>query len=226
MTFSDLPATTGSYVLLLTIDAPAVLDMPRLGKVQLDAGQYAYVGSAHGPGGLRARVGRHLRVDKPLHWHIDYLTAAIRVVHVVALASAARLECTWAKRLLALNGASVPVPGFGSSDCRNRCPAHLIRLPDGLNLAEVEEALLVEHGAEADQRTPARRYRPGLARRHQRRRRRGGRARSADLRGSDGAAAGASPTPGRRRSGSALVGRACFSSRSAVLRPAPSWCHA
>ena len=153
MTFSDLPATTGSYVLLLTIDAPAVLEMPRLGKVQLDAGQYAYVGSAHGPGGLRARVGRHLRVDKPRHWHIDYLTAAIRVVHVVALVSAARLECTWANRLLTLNGANVPVPGFGSSDCRNRCPAHLIRLPDGLNLAEVEEALLVEHGAEADQRT-------------------------------------------------------------------------
>ena len=128
--------------------------MPRLGQVTLAAGQYAYVGSAHGPGGLRARVGRHLRADKPLHWHIDYLTAAIPVVHVVALASTARLECTWAKRLLVLNGAAVPAPGFGSSDCRNRCPAHLIRLPDGLNLAEVEEALLVAHVSEADQRTP------------------------------------------------------------------------
>ena len=138
MTLPDLPAAPGAYVLLLTADAPVVLNMPRFGKLTLAAGQYAYVGSAHGPGGLRARVGRHLRVEKPLHWHIDYLTAAVPVVHVVTLAvtDGARLECTWAKRLLALNGASAPAPGFGSSDCRNRCPAHLVRLPDGLKPAE------------------------------------------------------------------------------------------
>ena len=60
MTLPDLPATPGAYVLLLTADTPVVLNMPRFGKLTLAAGQYAYVGSAHGPGGLRARVGRHL----------------------------------------------------------------------------------------------------------------------------------------------------------------------
>ena len=81
-------------------------------KITLTAGQYAYVGSAHGPGGLRARVGRHLRTEKSLQWHIDYLTAALPVMHVitVAVTNGARLECTWVKRLLALNGASAPAP--------------------------------------------------------------------------------------------------------------------
>jgi Uri superfamily endonuclease/HEAT repeat protein len=145
MTLPDLPATPGTYALLLTANAPVALDMPRLGKVTLAAGQYAYVGSAHGPGGLRARVGRHLRAEKSPHWHIDYLTAALPVEHVVAVVfDSARLECVWAKRLLALTGASAPVPGFGSSDCRSGCPTHLVRLPDGLSLTEVEDILVVK----------------------------------------------------------------------------------
>jgi Uri superfamily endonuclease len=151
MTLSDLPATPGSYALLLKVDAPLLLDMPRQGKVTLAAGQYAYVGSAHGPGGLRARVGRHLRAAKPLHWHIDYLTAAAPVVHVVAVASTARLECSWVKRLLALSEASAPAPAFGSSDCRSGCPAHLVRLPDGLKLSQLEEALVMELGSKVSQ---------------------------------------------------------------------------
>jgi len=142
MTLPELPALPGTYVLLLTANATVILNMPRRGQVALPAGQYAYVGSAHGPGGLRARVGRHLRAEKPLHWHIDQLTAVLPVAHVVTITGAAKLECGWTKRLLALNGASAPAPGFGSADCRNACPAHLVRLPDGLNLAEVEEALV------------------------------------------------------------------------------------
>jgi Uri superfamily endonuclease len=156
MTLPDLPAVPGAYVLLLTAYAPVVLNMPRFGKLTLAAGQYAYVGSAHGPGGLKARVGRHLRAEKPLHWHIDYLTAALPARHVVAVVvtNGARLECTWVKRLLALNGASAPAPDFGSSDCRNGCPAHLVRLPDGLKPAELEEVLVVGTGSDDPQRTP------------------------------------------------------------------------
>ena len=145
MTLTDLPAAPGTYVLLLTANAPIVLNMPRFGKITLTAGQYAYVGSAHGPGGLRARVGRHLRTEKPLQWHIDYLTAALPVKHMitVVVTDGARLECTWVKRLLGLKGASAPAPGFGSSDCRDGCTAHLVRLPDSLWPAELEEILVV-----------------------------------------------------------------------------------
>jgi Uri superfamily endonuclease len=156
MTLPDLPATPGAYVLLLTANAPVVLNTPRFGKLTLAAGHYAYVGSAHGPGGLRARVGRHLRAVKPLHWHIDYLTAALPARHVitVVVTDGARLECTWVKRLLALPGASAPAPGFGSSDCRNGCPAHLIRLPDGLKPAKLEEILVVANGPDDHQCAP------------------------------------------------------------------------
>jgi Uri superfamily endonuclease len=39
-----------------------------------------------------------------------------------------RRECAWAAGLARMDGASLPVPGFGASDCR--CPAHLIHFPD------------------------------------------------------------------------------------------------
>lgn len=141
MNLPDLPAARGTYTLILQAEAPTALIIGRLGTVLLAPGLYAYVGSARGPGGLRARVHRHLRSGKRLHWHVDYLTAALPVVHVIAAAADARLECAWLQRLLHLNGASAPIPGFGSSDCRDRCPAHLVRLPDSVGLDEIEGLL-------------------------------------------------------------------------------------
>jgi hypothetical protein len=44
-------------------------------------------------------------------------------------------ECDLLDRLLKAPGAVVPVPGFGSSDCRT-CPAHLVALPAGFDLDE------------------------------------------------------------------------------------------
>ena len=89
------------------------------------------------------------RAKKPLHWHIDYLTAALPIVDVVAAAGKARLECIWVKRLISLDGTSVPAPGFGSSDCQNGCRAHLVRLPDDLKSTQLEEILSVEYGLES-----------------------------------------------------------------------------
>jgi Uri superfamily endonuclease len=45
-------------------------------------GFYAYTGSAFGPGGLRARIGRHLSSTPVIHWHIDYLQQKTAVVEV------------------------------------------------------------------------------------------------------------------------------------------------
>ena len=154
MNLSGLPAAPGTYVLIVKADAPIVLSMPRLGSVTLSAGLYGYVGSAHGPGGLRARVSRHLRIGKPLHWHIDYLTAALAVVCVIAVEASADLECTWVRRLIGLRGASVPAVGFGSSDCRAHCPAHLVRLPDDLKPIELEGILSVGQRSAATLRAP------------------------------------------------------------------------
>lgn len=114
-------------------------------------GRYIYAGSALGPGGLRARLRRHLKRDKPQHWHIDALTAVLPVVRVFIAAGQARLECIWASRIAGLPGAAVPWPGFGNSDCRSGCRAHLIRLPDRGGW-EDEIAMIVGENAQAETR--------------------------------------------------------------------------
>ncbi len=67
----NLPGRAGTYILLVHLTCPAVLSVGRLGTYPLPAGMYAYCGSARGAGGLRARINRHLRLEKPIHWHID-----------------------------------------------------------------------------------------------------------------------------------------------------------
>jgi len=109
---------------------PVTLRIGRLGTHEFPAGYYAYAGSALGPGGLAARVGRHLRREKRLHWHIDYLLEAAEVVDVRVEPGSERRECEWARRLLAAGGAVV-APGFGASDCR--CATHLVFLGNNLD---------------------------------------------------------------------------------------------
>jgi Uri superfamily endonuclease len=115
----------GTYVLVIQMVQDTDLQVGRLGVVAFPKGYYCYVGSARGPGGWRARLARHLRQRKKPHWHIDYLLRQALVVETWSAPCAARLECTWGRALLQLPGTTVPVRGFGSSDCR--CPAHLVR---------------------------------------------------------------------------------------------------
>jgi len=122
-----LPVSAGTYALWFWLTAPLTLSVGRLGQVGLEPGLVVYVGSARGPGGLRARVGRHLRADGRLHWHIDALTAQVPATAVWYTQGAQRLECRWAAQLLTVPEATLPVTGFGASDCS--CPAHLLTLP-------------------------------------------------------------------------------------------------
>lgn len=130
----SFPVAPGAYLLLVELAAPLALGIPRLGAATLAPGRYAYGGSAYGPGGLRARLGHHLRRDKAPRWHVDRLTAAGRVIGVCAVPGGR--ECALVRDLLKLPGTSVPVPGFGSSDCRS-CPAHLVMLPEGFDLGNL-----------------------------------------------------------------------------------------
>ena len=98
----------------------------KLGSFALPAGYYLYVGSAQGTGGLSARLARHRRRDKKLHWHIDYLLEHAQLVEVWSAASTDKLECLWAQAARELPDSQIPVPGFGASDCY--CPSHLIYL--------------------------------------------------------------------------------------------------
>ncbi len=114
----------GTYILWLYLPAGQVMRIGRLGMVSLPAGCYAYVGSARGAGGVRARVERHLRSDKRIRWHIDYLLPAAVVQAVWAEFDAKREECEWAELLVQCGGARRIVPGFGASDCQ--CAGHLL----------------------------------------------------------------------------------------------------
>lgn len=114
----------GSYVLVARLSRESLVPVGRLGMFTFEPGFHCYSGSAMGPGGLDARLARHLRCHKKAHWHVDYLLQHAVVVEMWKAYSTRRLECLFAQALTTMSGARVPVPGFGSSDCD--CPAHLV----------------------------------------------------------------------------------------------------
>ena len=81
------------------------------------------MGSALGPGGLAARLRHHLRMAKRPHWHIDHLRQKLAIGEIWYVRGKERHEHHWASRLEDLEVATVPIKGFGSSDCD--CPSHL-----------------------------------------------------------------------------------------------------
>jgi Uri superfamily endonuclease len=91
-------------------------------------GFYVYVGSALGPGGVAGRVRHHEgRAARP-HWHVDYLRAHARLGEVWYAYGPRRREHAWAALVGGLPGASVPLRGFGASDCG--CESHLYRFAE------------------------------------------------------------------------------------------------
>lgn len=117
-----LPTDRGTYVLLLRCSSSRTVRVGRLGSVRLRPGYYLYVGSAFGPGGLRARIDHHRHGPVRLHWHIDHLR---RYTHLDCAwyRCGERCEHDWAARIGNLPGAATVILGFGSSDCQ--CDTHL-----------------------------------------------------------------------------------------------------
>jgi Uri superfamily endonuclease len=123
---SDALHVKGVYILHLSIKTKTSAKVGRLGRVVFAAGYYAYVGSAFGPGGLSARLAHHLRRATSPHWHMDFLRPHGVVDKIWWSRAAPASEHLWARALMRLRGARMPVRGFGSSDCR--CDSHLIHL--------------------------------------------------------------------------------------------------
>lgn len=115
------PAQPGTYALVLRCQKTVNTRVGRLGTVALRPGYYIYVGSALGPGGLRARVARHRRRDKKRHWHVDYLRRHTTFVDTWHLADGCNHEHEWAAALA--ERYDIAHPRFGASDCR--CAGHL-----------------------------------------------------------------------------------------------------
>lgn len=121
----NLPPARGSYALLMNNPVDASLRVGKLGWVNFPAGYYVYFGSAKGSGGIRGRVGRHLRSEKKAHWHIDAVLHVMRVIAVGYVEGEEPFECIWSRRASDEWEWGVPAAGLGASDCRAGCPAHL-----------------------------------------------------------------------------------------------------
>ena len=119
MTDSTLALRT--YQLIIEVRAAVQVSVGGLGTYDFPAGRYVYTGSALR--NFEARITRHLSSIKKMHWHIDYLLAAPGV-RVLEVRRSVKEECAVNR----LTCGTVPVPGFGASDCRAGCGSHLKRL--------------------------------------------------------------------------------------------------
>lgn len=107
-----------SYQLIILLRQHCQIQVGALGQFGFEAGYYVYSGSAKR--NLEARLARHCRKNKPLRWHIDYLTS-LPQAEVIETRTFAADECQ-------LNQAcpgTIIAPGFGASDCKAGCGAHL-----------------------------------------------------------------------------------------------------
>lgn len=112
----------GSYLLLMELKNTETIPVGKLGKIDFKKGFYIYAGSALN--GLDQRIQRHLRKQKKMHWHIDYLLSHAKIVNVFYKQSEVKEECFIAKTL---EKELFILSGFGSSDCL--CKSHLFYGP-------------------------------------------------------------------------------------------------
>lgn len=136
----------GVYALVLEIPRGKKLSIGRR-RFEIPQGTCVYCGSARGPGGVEARVARHLRLFSGgrairEHWHIDRLLVIASSVTVVSAYFGESMECTLAKALE--SHGMIPVTGFGNTDCRSGCRSHLLhtQLSEGETVHEVVVAIL------------------------------------------------------------------------------------
>lgn len=115
-----------TYQLLIHLERPRTITVGRLGRHRFPAGYYVYTGSARR--NMKARLQRHLRTDKKLRWHIDYLLACPDA-QIVDVALFEENECTCNQ---AVPGQPL-APRFGASDCRRGCGSHLLFVGSGVD---------------------------------------------------------------------------------------------
>lgn len=107
-----------TYQLHICLSKPTTITIGKLGVFTFPAGEYIYTGSARR--NIESRIARHLRHEKRLRWHIDYLLAdpasTITQVEISDIP-----EC----QLNRNTTGEVIVAKFGASDCKKGCVSHL-----------------------------------------------------------------------------------------------------
>ena len=108
----------GSYILIIELKYNSIIPIGKNKERRFCKGYYIYVGSALN--GLSQRIQRHMRKQKKIHWHIDYLLKHARIINVFYKKSTIREECNIARKLERI---LILIPDFGNSDCN--CRSHL-----------------------------------------------------------------------------------------------------
>lgn len=114
----------GDYMVVLFLHEDKDIAIGAKGRIHFAKGYYVYVGSAKK--NLAARLARHKRKRKKMHWHIDYLRKEADVTATIPIRTADDLE----HALAAAVGKIAPwqIPSFGCTDCT--CPSHLFGFHD------------------------------------------------------------------------------------------------
>jgi len=110
---------SGVYIAVFYMPAGRTIRIGRLGRFSFRQGIYFYVGSAQR--NLSSRLERHVRKKKPLHWHIDYLSAKAEMLGAIIIPGQRKHECEIARKLGEMF--KLTVLRFGASDCG--CSGHL-----------------------------------------------------------------------------------------------------
>jgi len=118
---------SGTYSLVFQSSLERLITVGKLGQLRVKPGFYVYAGSAFGPGGLAARVAHHGRLSGCPRWHIDYLGLSNNLEEVWYTYDPIHREHQWIEIIDSLKGSSIPLVGFGSSDCC--CQSHLYFFP-------------------------------------------------------------------------------------------------
>ena len=123
----EMQARAGTYALVMSCSSEHQVEVGKIGRLQLRPGFYVYVGSAFGPGGLKARIAHHIKISENPHWHMDYLRPALILKEIWFTYDSIRREHQWADTLARIDGETIPFSGFGASDCRCKSHLYLIR---------------------------------------------------------------------------------------------------
>ena len=108
----------GCYCLIIEVKENKKIKIGKLGKIEFKTGFYVYVGSAMNS--LESHLKRHLRKNKKLHWHIDYLLNHSKIDMIIYNISNKKIECEISQNMKNISG---NIDKFGCSDCD--CTSHL-----------------------------------------------------------------------------------------------------
>lgn len=142
----QLPKNKGTYLLFFTLEQTLTCDVGKFAQVTLQPGIYAYVGSAFGSGGLKARLRHHLKINQRCHWHLDYLRPHMQFIQLWLTQDQQRREHQWAGIMQAWRGISIPIEGLGASDCQ--CRGHFFQMKKVPAIATFRKKLRAENWLE------------------------------------------------------------------------------